>query len=167
MKTALLLLSLSCLAPVVASAEGQPQLNRVIETGVTDTGMIKVIDAQQLGKDLEDRGRANVYGITFEVDKADIKPESQAQLAAIAVLLTQNPGLRLDVVGHTDNQDGASDNLKLSDMRAFSVVAELSLRYHIDRARLNPFGQGLGQPVASNTDDAGRALNRRVELVKR
>jgi outer membrane protein OmpA-like peptidoglycan-associated protein len=183
MKTALLLLSLALswsipwLAPSAASAEDHPRLDCVVETGRVDTGRmdtgrmdtgtIKVADANQLGRDLNDRGRTNVYGILFEIDKADIKPESQPHLAAIADLLKKNPGLRLDVVGHTDNQDGASDNLKLSDMRAFSVVGELSLRYNIDRARLNPFGQGLGRPVASNTDEAGRALNRRVELVRR
>ena len=46
-------------------------------------------------------------------------------------------------------------------------MAELSLRHGIDRARLNPLGKGLEQPVASNADEAGRALNRRVELVRR
>ena len=58
-------------------------------------------------------------------------------------------------------------SLKLSDMRAFSVVAELSTRYGIDRSRLNVLGKGLEQPVASNADEAGRARNRRVELVRR
>ncbi|HEY5796339.1 MAG TPA: OmpA family protein [Bosea sp. (in: a-proteobacteria)] len=174
MKTTLhlLLLALSWLAPFAAAAQGQPpaqsaiEAGKPIETGDTETQLFKVTDANQLGRDLEAKGRTNVYGILFEIDKADIKPESQSQLAAIADLLTRNPGLRLDVIGHTDNR-GATDNLKLSDMRAFAVVAELSLRYRIDRARLNPFGQGLGQPIVSNTDEAGRALNRRVELVRR
>ncbi|HEV7256732.1 MAG TPA: OmpA family protein [Bosea sp. (in: a-proteobacteria)] len=175
MKTALLLLALalSGLAPDAVAAQDQPRANAAVGAGQaidarrTETQIFRVTDANQLCKDLDARGRTNVYGILFETDTADIKPESQSQLAAIADLMTQNPDLRLDVVGHTDNQDGASDNLKLSDMRAFSVVAELSLRYRIDRARLNPFGQGLGRPVASNTDEAGRALNRRVELVRR
>lgn len=146
---------------------GRVVIARMIETGKMDTGMIKLTDANQLGRELNDNGRSNVYGILFDVDKAEIKPESQPQLAAIADLLKKNPGLRLDVLGHTDNQGSAGHNLKLSDMRAFAVVAELSLRYDIDRARLNPLGKGLGQPVASNADEAGRALNRRVELVKR
>ncbi len=146
---------------------GRVVIARIIETGKMDTGMIKVTDASQLGRDLNDKGRTNVYGILFDFNKAEVKPESQPQLAAIAELLTRNPGLKLDVVGHTDNQGGAGYNLKLSDMRAFSVVAELSLRYTIDRARLNPLGKGLDQPVASNADEAGRALNRRVELVRR
>ena len=146
---------------------GRVVIARVIETGRMDTGMIKVTDANQLGRDLNDKGRTNVYGILFDFNKADIRPESQPQLAAIAELLTKNPGLKLDVLGHTDNQGGASYNLKLSDMRAFAVVAELSLRYDIERSRLNPLGKGLDLPVASNADEAGRALNRRVELVRR
>ena len=146
---------------------GRVVIARVIETGKMETGMIKVTDAGQLGRDLKDNGRANVYGILFDTDKAIIKPESQPQLAAIAQLLKANPGMKLDVVGHTDNQGAAGYNLKLSDLRAFAVVAELSLRHDIDRARLTPSGKGLDQPVASNADEAGRALNRRVELVRR
>lgn len=192
MKTARLLLALALpwLAPSATSAQDHSLLGRYgdsntgtafpddpgrgriietgkIETGKTDTGMIEVADANRLGRDLNDKGRANVHSILFDIDKAEIKPESQPQLAAIADLLKNNPDLKLDILAHTDNQGGAGYNLKLSDMRAFAVVAELSLRYNIDRARLNPLGKGQGQPVASNADEAGRALNRRVELVRR
>lgn len=187
MKTAqlLLVLAISWLAPPAASAQDHPvpdghadstsslafsddaRRDRILNIGSSDAGTIKVTDANQLGRELNDKGRINVYGILFDVDKADIRPESQPQLAAIADLLKKNPGLELDVLAHTDIQGGAGYNLKLSDMRAFAVVAELSLRYDIDRARLNPLGKGLDQPVASNADEAGRALNRRVELVRR
>lgn len=146
---------------------GRVVIARVIETTRMDTGMIKVVQADELSREIDARGRVAVYGILFDIDKADIKAESQPQLQQIADLMKRSPNLKLDVVGHTDNQGGAGYNLKLSDMRAFSVVAELSLRYDIDRARLNPLGKGLDQPVASNADDAGRALNRRVELVRR
>ena len=148
-------------------SRGRVVIARVIESTKMDTGMIKVVQADEMSREIDARGRINIYGILFDFNKAEIKPESQAQLAAIAELLSKNPGLKLDVVGHTDNQGGAGYNLKLSDMRAFSVVAELSLRYNIDRARLTPLGKGLDQPVASNADEPGRALNRRVELVRR
>lgn len=172
MKTARLLLSLALswaipwLIASAASAQDRPLPGRAVQAAGVDTGVIKITDANQLGRELSEKGRANVYGILFNTDNADIKPQSQPQLAAIADLLTKNPGLRLDIVGHTDNQGAAGYNLKLSDLRAFSVVAELSLRYKIDRARLNPLGKGVSQPVASNADEAGRALNRRVELVR-
>jgi outer membrane protein OmpA-like peptidoglycan-associated protein len=140
---------------------------RVIESTKMDTGQIRVSDVNALDKDISDKGRTNVYGILFDFDKADIKPESQPQLKAIADLLTKSPSLKLDIVGHTDNQGGAAYNLKLSDRRAFSVMAELIGRYGIERDRLTAHGMGLAQPVASNADEAGRALNRRVELIKR
>lgn len=146
---------------------GRVVIARVIESTKMDTGMIKVVQADEMSREIDARGRINIYGVLFDVDRADIKAESQPQLQQIADLLKRNPNLKLDVVGHTDNQGGASYNLKLSNMRAFSVVAELSLRYSIDRARLNPLGKGLDQPVASNADETGRALNRRVELVRR
>ncbi len=146
---------------------GRVVIARVIETGAMETGKIQVTEAPQLKKEIEAAGSTNVYGILFDFDKADIKPESQPQLKAIAELLGRTPGLRLDIVGHTDNQGGAAYNLRLSDLRASSVVAELGSRYGIDRGRLASRGRGLEQPVASNADEAGRALNRRVELIRR
>jgi len=148
-------------------SRGRYVIGRVIETGKMDTGQIQVVEAAKLGSEIDQKGSINVYGILFDFDKADIKSESQPQLKEIAGLLTKAPGLKLDIVGHTDNQGGAAYNLKLSDMRAFSVVAELATRYGIDRGRLSARGMGLGQPVALNDDETGRARNRRVELIKR
>jgi len=148
-------------------SRGRTVIARVIETGKMESGKIQVTDTNQLQDGIDARGRIDVYGILFDFDKADIKPDSQAQLKAIADLLRRSPDLRLDIIGHTDNQGGASYNLNLSNLRANSVVDELVVRYGIDRGRLSPSGKGMGQPVASNGDEAGRALNRRVELVRR
>ena len=126
-----------------------------------------MVEASQLGREIGQNGSANVHGILFDHDKADIRPESQPQPKAIAVLPSKSPALRLDVVGHTDNQGSAAHNLELSGMRAFSVVAELSTRFSSDRSRLHALGKGLEQPLASNAGEAGRARNRRVELVRR
>lgn len=149
------------------ASRGRVVIARVIESTVMDTGMIKVVEADELSRSLDAQGRISLYGILFDFDKAAIKPESQPQLEQIAALLKRDPALRLDIVGHTDGQGGAAYNLKLSDARAFAVVAELAMRHDIDRSRLNPVGKGMAQPVASNADEAGRAQNRRVELVKR
>ncbi|MGX1742593.1 OmpA family protein [Bosea sp. NPDC055353] len=148
-------------------SRGRAVIARVIESTTMDTGMIKVVEADEMSRNLDAEGRINLYGILFDFDKAEIKPESQPQLQQIAALLKRNPALRLDVVGHTDGQGGAAYNLKLSDARAFAVVADLAMRHGIDRTRLNPVGKGMDQPIASNADEAGRAQNRRVELVKR
>lgn len=140
---------------------------KVVENAAMPTNQIVVVSADRLRQELAEKGLVNLYGITFEFDKADIRPESAAQLQQIANLLTADASLTLDVVGHTDNQGGADYNLDLSIRRAKAVVAALSGTYGVDAARLTPAGKGVQQPVASNETEEGRAQNRRVELLKR
>ncbi|MFZ1615620.1 MAG: OmpA family protein, partial [Holophaga sp.] len=106
------------------------------------------------------------YGITFDTGKADIKPSSEPALTEIAKLLKGQPALKLHVVGHTDNVAGLDLNLKLSKARAEAVVQALTTKHGIASNRLIPHGVGPVAPVASNDAEAGRAKNRRVELVK-
>jgi outer membrane protein OmpA-like peptidoglycan-associated protein len=115
---------------------------------------------------LKAAGHVVVDGIFFDTGKSDLKPESDAALAEIAALLTEDPSLKLYVVGHTDNVGGLESNLKLSQDRAAAVVAALTAKHGIAAARLRPFGAGPHCPVASNDQEQGRAQNRRVELVK-
>ena len=124
------------------------------------------MDSATLSSDLASSGQVNVYGIHFDFDKADIKPESKAQLDEIAKLLTANPALKLRVTGHTDNKGSAAHNQVLSGHRADAIVAALVANYGITADRLTSAGLGASMPVASNDTDQGRALNRRVELVK-
>ena len=81
-------------------------------------------------------------------------------------LLTDNPGLRLAVQGHTDNTSTPAHNQQLSEARATAVVAALAAQ-GIAVGRLQAAGFGQSQPLADNATEAGRAKNRRVELVKR
>ncbi len=124
------------------------------------------VTASEMAKALADDGRISLYGIYFDTDKSSLKPESKPTLDEIAALLKSQPELKLDVVGHTDNVGEADYNLGLSNRRANAVVAALIEDYGIDAARLQASGAGLTRPVASNDDEAGRARNRRVELVK-
>jgi outer membrane protein OmpA-like peptidoglycan-associated protein len=110
--------------------------------------------------------RIRIYGIHFDVDSAVIQPRSEPVIAEIAQLLTSTPGLRFQVEGHTDSDGGAAYNLGLSQRRAQAVVDDLVRRYGIARSRLVAKGFGLTQPVASNATAAGKALNRRVELLR-
>jgi OOP family OmpA-OmpF porin len=126
-----------------------------------------VADATSFANDLRNTGKVAIYGIYFDTGKADLKPESAPALTEIGKLLKQDPALKVYIVGHTDMMGDAAMNLKLSQARAQSVVAELSTRYGVPAARLTPFGAGPYAPVASNDDEDGRAKNRRVELVKR
>ena len=106
-----------------------------------------------------------LYNILFDFDKADIKPESRPQLDEIAKLLQASPTLRLHVVGHTDNQGQLAYNMDLSRRRAQAVVQALMQGNGIAAARLIGHGVGPIAPVAPNADEAGRARNRRTELV--
>jgi len=110
--------------------------------------------------------RIRIYGIHFDVDSAVIQPRSEPVIAEIAGILKSNPGLRFQVEGHTDSDGGAAYNLGLSQRRAQAVVDDLVKRYGIARGRLIAKGFGLTKPVASNATAAGKALNRRVELLR-
>lgn len=123
-------------------------------------------DAKSLMSDIETKGSASVYGIYFDFDKADIKPESEPAIKEIAKLLQENKGLKLYVVGHTDNVGTIDYNMKLSKARADAVMKELVTKYKIFADRLKAYGVGSLAPVASNKTEDGRAKNRRVELVE-
>jgi outer membrane protein OmpA-like peptidoglycan-associated protein len=110
--------------------------------------------------------RIRLYGIHFDYDSAHIQPRSEPVIKEIADVMKQNPSLRFEVEGHTDSDGGAAYNLALSQKRAESVVNDLVHRYHIAHSRLVPKGYGLTKPVASNATEGGKALNRRVELVR-
>ena len=138
----------------------------LIESKPMDTGMV-TIDANALDQNLMSSGKAVIYGITFDFDKADIKPESKPQLDQIAKLLADHADLKLAITGHTDNQGSADYNQKLSQRRAEAIVAALAASYGIAADRLIAQGMGASSPVASNDNEEGRAKNRRVELVKR
>lgn len=123
-----------------------------------------LLPADQLRRELEADGRVAIQ-VNFAVDKADILPESRGQIDAVLTLLRDQANLRLGVEGHTDNTGSAAHNRALSEARARSVVAALT-GAGIAANRLEPRGFGPDRPVADNDAEAGRAKNRRVELVK-
>ncbi|GLR87898.1 membrane protein [Bradyrhizobium iriomotense] len=125
----------------------------------------KMVDAAAMAKGLGETGHIALYGIYFDTDKAVLKPESRPTLEQIAKLLSSQPQLNVFIVGHTDSQGAYEYNLDLSKRRAEAVAAELVKSYRIAQARLRTAGVGLLAPVGSNATDAGRSLNRRVELV--
>jgi len=111
-------------------------------------------------------GKLTTYGITFDVNKADIKPESYGTLNDIATVLRENPSVKVKIVGHTDSDGDDALNLDLSKRRAESVKSELSSRFGIDASRMQAEGAGESKPVASNDTPANKAMNRRVEFIK-
>ncbi len=139
----------------------------VVETQAMATGKITVVDAAKMASEISAKGRVTLYGILFDFDRAEIRSESKAAIDQIASFLRSNPAVSLVVAGHTDAKGGFDYNIALSQKRAAAVVAALVRDYGIDAQRLTPFGAGMAAPVAPNDEEAGRALNRRVELVRR
>jgi len=138
----------------------------VVEVKPMQTGQVKVLDSGALQKGLAATGKVALYGIYFDTDKAQVKPDSKPQLDEMAKLLTANQALKVYIVGHTDNQGQFAHNADLSQKRAEAVAQALATTYKIAPARLVAKGVASLSPVASNGDDAGRGQNRRVELVQ-
>jgi OOP family OmpA-OmpF porin len=112
------------------------------------------------------KGRWATQGILFETGKSDLKPESRPVLKEIASALTQHGDLRILIEGHTDNVGNPAANLALSEARAAAVKAALVSSFGIEAGRITTKGFGDGKPTLPNTTAAGRAQNRRVEIVK-
>jgi len=105
-----------------------------------------------------------IVDIKFDNDKSDIKPYYYAELDNAVNVIKHNPGINIEVQGHTSNTGTAAYNQALSERRALAVKNYLSDKYvHADTA-LTARGYGLTQPIDTNETEAGRTNNRRVEL---
>lgn len=127
----------------------------------------RMVDAAVLAKDIGDKGSVTLDNIYFDFGAATLTAQSDNAIAEAARLLRDNPDLNIYVVGHTDSVGAYEGNLSLSRQRAEAVVNALTSSHGIDRDRAVPAGVGPLAPVASNATEAGRADNRRVELVAR
>ncbi|MBS1799587.1 MAG: OmpA family protein [Acidobacteria bacterium] len=105
------------------------------------------------------------HGINFDIDKATLRPESMGTLNQIKRIMTDNPDLKFEIDGHTDNTGSSPHNLALSQQRADVVKAQLTAM-GIDASRLTAKGYGDTKPMADNATAEGKANNRRVEFVK-
>jgi outer membrane protein OmpA-like peptidoglycan-associated protein len=116
-------------------------------------------------KDKLDKEGHFALHVNFDFAKATLKPDAQPVIAEVVGLLKRNPTLTLSIDGHTDSIGAHDYNVKLSQDRAASVMAAVAAG-GIDRGRLSSNGYGPDKPIAPNDTDEGRAMNRRVELVK-
>lgn len=137
---------------------------QIVEPKGMPTGQVQV-NAAELQRGLQAEGRVSLYGVYFDTGRAELKPESQAQIAEMAKLLQADPKLKVYIVGHTDNQGALDANLVLSQQRAQAVVQALAGSHKVDVKRLLAKGVASLAPLATNATEDGRARNRRVELV--
>jgi outer membrane protein OmpA-like peptidoglycan-associated protein len=102
--------------------------------------------------------------LLFNTDSASLEPQSADQLNSIAGILKACPAVHLTIGGYTDNTGDPAHNLKLSQERANSVVAQL-VTMGIASDRMVAKGYGDQHPVGDNSTDEGRALNRRISML--
>lgn len=128
-------------------SEQQKELTRTVALRKLETGMVSVL--------------RNIY---FDFDKATFKQESYNELNKLERMMLQNPNMRVEIAGHTDNIGTAAYNLALSKRRA-EAVKDFLTKKGVDARRVTAVGFGAKRPLASNDDEEeGRELNRRVEF---
>ncbi|SEH93705.1 OmpA family protein [Pseudomonas asplenii] len=123
-----------------------------------------LLPASELKTQLDKTGKVALH-VNFATDQTRILPDSQPQIEQVVMLLKQNTSLRLAINGYTDNTGDPAHNKTLSYGRAKAVADTLTTK-GVDAARLSAAGFGDAEPVADNATEAGKAKNRRVELVR-
>lgn len=114
---------------------------------------------------IPEKGKAiTLKNIYFDRSSPVLRAESQPELDALAEALIQNPAIRIEIRGHTDNAGDFDLNVKLSQERCQAVEAYL-IKKGIERRRLQSKGRGSLDPIAPNTSEENRKKNRRVEFV--
>ena len=149
---------------VMLSGDRVRVFQQVVESKPMATNQVQILNAVQMAQGLQAEGKIAIYGVLFDTAKAEIKPESKPALDEMVKLLSADKTLKVYIVGHTDNVGSFSANLDLSQRRADAVVKALTAQ-KIDAAQLVSKGVASLAPVTSNANEAGRAKNRRVELV--
>ena len=123
------------------------------------------VETSEKEKEFLDSGLIRESNILFELEKADLKPESKEVLDEIGKIFVQWPDLKIEIGGHTDSQGADDFNQKLSEQRAAAVFEYLKAEFpKINADNFSVKGYGESMPVATNDTKEGRAQNRRVEF---
>ena len=115
---------------------------------------------------LVSEGRVSTTGILFDFQSATIKPESHNVIKEIAEAMTENPDIKVQIIGHTSNDGDAAANLELSKKRAEAVKQYLVKNFSVAANRLTTDGKGGTQLIDKGTTPEAKANNRRVEFIK-
>ncbi len=155
--------------PVVASPQPvvvSPQpvvVDTKDDLGLSESDIDKLV-ADAVEAAMKERGKTIVlHGITFETDKAQIRPESATILEIVRESMVANPDVSVIITGHTDSVGKEEYNRRLSLERA-QAVKDWLVNNNISAFRMKVIGKGETEPVATNETAEGRAENRRVEF---
>jgi outer membrane protein OmpA-like peptidoglycan-associated protein len=132
---------------------------------VTDQPVISAGPAPDLAQTLATQGRAVLPDLGFATGSDQLDPNASAVLADLARYLIANPAVSVILVGHSDLSGALDTNIALSRQRAVAVLDHLANQYGVSRAQMSAQGVGYLAPLATNQTSAGRAANRRVEVL--
>lgn len=141
-------------------AKGVMAITKSVMTGASAA----ITAASSMRDELKQNRTVSLDNLLFDVGSDILLPLSRDQLHEIAMMMREDPSMKLQIVGHTDSDGGRDYNLGLSKRRAASVVRTLAEGFDIESDRLSSSGKGLSEPVAPNSSEGGKAKNRRVEL---
>ena len=128
-----------------------------------ESGLVTV---KKMEDNIETSGYISIYGIHFDTGKWNIKEDSKPALKEIASFLNKHEDNKYFIVGHTDNTGDYSSNLILSEKRAKAVMNSLIQNFGVRSEQLDAYGVSSLAPVTSNSNEAGKARNRRVAIVE-
>ncbi len=138
----------------------------LITQDVMEANEEDILNSRNISQNIAAYGHITIYSILFEPGKAEIKPESEHTLKAIADYLNSHSDKKFVIVGHTDNTGDFDANVQLSQKRAQAVMQKLINQYGANANQLRAYGDGPTAPIASNLTDNGKAQNRRVDIVE-
>ncbi|MFN3402880.1 MAG: OmpA family protein [Cytophagaceae bacterium] len=130
---------------------------------LTDKDGYKEINSEITLEPVKTGAKIILKNIFFDTGKDELRPESLSELQRLVNLLKENPSIKIEISGHTDNIGNSELNQKLSERRAKNVV-DFLIKSGIPAARLNAIGYGSSKPVADNNTEEGRQRNRRTEF---
>ncbi|MFK8058211.1 MAG: OmpA family protein [Saprospiraceae bacterium] len=135
---------------------------QIVEQEDMETGQVS---AASIDEKIKNEGKEVFHNILFDFGSANLTQESFAIIETLSQYLKANPGQQYYIVGHTDNVGSLPTNQTLSENRAKSVLTALTSNYGVPAKQVSAHGVGQLSPLAINTSEEGRALNRRVEVV--
>ncbi len=162
-KTGKFLVTLPLHRRYAAYVEAKGYLFRSIHFSLEDVSVDEYFDLKILLMPIRKGAVTALRNIFFDFDKADLKPESTLELQKVVRFMKENPRVKIEIAGHTDDVGSEAYNLRLSQRRA-EVVRDYLIRHGIAPERIVAKGYGESQPLVPNTSEENRALNRRTEL---
>ena len=135
---------------------------KIIESESMETGQVSITS---IDEKIKNEGKEVFHNILFDFGSDNLTKESYAVIKTLSEYLKTNPKQNYYIVGHTDNVGSLSSNQMLSEKRAKAVFIALTTKYGIKISQISAHGVGQLSPLSINTTEAGRTLNRRVEIV--